>query len=142
MTAQTVDNSSRPAGMGKSIGAVVAGFVVNFVAVPIDQVLHSTGIYPPTWTERMDDNLFFLAISYRIVLGILGGYATARFAPRNPMKYALILGWIGFFLSLAAAIGTRNMNLGPAWYTYGLAILSIPLSWLGARLYLRRSVVR
>jgi hypothetical protein len=72
--------------------------------------------YPP-WGQPMNetsDNL--LALAYRCVYGALGSYLAARFAPRNPMRHAIILGVIGFVLSLLGAIATLPLKLGPTWY--------------------------
>ena len=60
-----------------------------------DQVLHVLKVYPP-WGEPMwDPGLNFLALSYRIVYTVLGGYLAARFAPRSPMRHAFVLAVIG-----------------------------------------------
>src|SRR3989475_3160395 len=62
----------------RSVGAVVAGFVVVFVlSVGTDQVLHVLKVYPP-WGEPMAGALYVMATAYRIVYTILGGYITAR----------------------------------------------------------------
>jgi hypothetical protein len=66
---------------------------------------------------------------------VLGSYITARLAPHAPMKHALILGGIGFVLSLAGAIGASGMNLGPMWYPIALVITTLPCTWLGGYLY-------
>jgi hypothetical protein len=87
----------------------------------------------------MADDLFIVAIAYRLVYGVVAGYVTARLAPRNPMQHALILGVVGTVLGLVGAIGSAGKDLGPAWYTYGLAASSIPTVWLGAMLHQRRS---
>ena len=84
-----------------------------------------------------EPGLNLLALSYRLVYGVVGGYLTAKLAPRNPMKHALILGAVGTAVGLAGAMATIPMNLGPAWYPILLGLSGIPMSWLGARLYLR-----
>jgi hypothetical protein len=76
-----------------------------------------------------------LALSYRIVYGILGGYIAARFAPRNPMRHALILGTLGFIVSTAGVFATLPLHLGPAWYPIALAVTALPCAWLGGWLY-------
>ncbi len=65
---------------------------------------------------------------------VLGSYIAARLAPRNPMRHALILGAIGFVLSLAGAIATIPMDLGPAWYPIALVVTALPCTWLGGAL--------
>src|SRR5881296_266012 len=75
----------------RSVGAVVAGFVVVFVlSVGTDQVLHVLKVYPP-WGEPMAGALYGMATAYRIVYTILGGYITARLAPDAPVRHALCL---------------------------------------------------
>jgi len=114
------------------------GFVAVFVlSLGTDQLLHVLEVYPP-WGEPMHEpRLNLLALSYRIVYTILGGYITARLAPRNPVRHALILGIVGFVISLLGVIATIPMNLGPAWYPIALAVTAIPCTWLGGILYQR-----
>ena len=69
--------------------------------------------------------------------GLLGGYLTARFAPRNPMRHVLVLGVIGLVLATAGAIVAIPMNLGPAWYPIVLALTALPCVWLGGVLHRR-----
>jgi hypothetical protein len=70
---------------------------------------------------------------------LAGCYLTAKLAPGNPMKHALILGGIGTVLSAAGAIATANMNLGPAWYAWSLVVIALPVAWLGGKLYLTKN---
>lgn len=127
-----------PRQLGRSIGAVLAGLVFIFVlSLGIDQLFHVLGVYPP-WGEAMNDtgdNL--LALSYRLVINILGCYLTARLAPRHPMRHALILGAIGFVLSIIGAIGAISMKMGPAWYPILLALSALPCAWIGGMLHAR-----
>ena len=82
MTTQTVA-SVPPRRIGRSIAAVVVGLVVVFVlSLGTDQLLHVLQVYPP-WGQPMHDHgLNALALSYRLVYGIVGGYVTAWRAPR------------------------------------------------------------
>jgi hypothetical protein len=133
-----------PAGnLWKSVGAVLLGFVAIFVlSLGTDEVFHLLAVYPP-WDQPMPDPLQnLLALSYRIVYDTCGCYLAARFAPRHPMRHALILGGIGFVLSTFGAIVTIPMNFGPAWYPILLALSSVPCAWLGGFLYLRRQPAR
>jgi surface polysaccharide O-acyltransferase-like enzyme len=122
----------------RSIVAIVAGFLVIVVlSVGTDVVMHATGIYPP-WFQYMPDSLFLLATAYRVVYSVLGCYITARLAPDNPMRHALILGAIGVVLSIVGAIGTWNQGpeFGPKWYPLTLIVMSLPLAWLGGKIRL------
>jgi len=136
MATLSAESSAPPRRLLRSTGAIFSGFISVFVlSLGTDQALHVLGVYPP-WTEPMyDSGLNALALSYRVVYTVLGSYITARLAPHAPMKHALILGGIGFVLSLAGAIGASGMNLGPMWYPIALVITTLPCAWLGGYLY-------
>lgn len=116
----------------RSIGAVVAGLLaILILSTAADAVLHAAGVYPP-FPERMADGLFALATAYRVVFGIAGCWLTARLAPRNPMRHAMVLGGIGTVLSVAGAAAMGAY--GPAWYSLAVIAMSFPCAWAGARL--------
>ena len=132
---ETKTNPSLPR-LWRSAGAILIGLLaVVLLSLATDQLLHVINVYPP-WGQPMNetsDNL--LALAYRCVYGALGSYLAARFAPRNPMRHAIILGVIGFVLSLLGAIATIPMKLGPAWYPISLVVTALPCAWLGGRLH-------
>ena len=120
----------------RSVGAVLAGLLfIIIITTATDALLHATGIFPP-WGQPMSDSLFVLAFGYRIVYGIAGGYITGRLAPDKPVTHALVLGIIGFVLSLAGAAATwnRGPEFGPKWYPLALIVIAIPTAWLGGKL--------
>jgi hypothetical protein len=119
----------------KSVWAVVAGALAAIILTTlVDILLHSAGVYPRI-DQPISDSLAALATAYRIVIGIGGAYLTARLAPSNPMKHALILGAIGGIIALIGVFATWNKNLGPHWYPIALVVLAIPQCWLGAKLF-------
>jgi len=123
----------------RSVGAVLAGlFFVIIITTATDAIMHATGIFPP-WGQPMSDSLFVLALAYRIVYGIVGGYITARLAPGKPVQHAVLLGVVGFVLSLAGAAATwnRGPEFGPKWYPVALIAIAIPTAWLGGKLVSR-----
>lgn len=136
ITAPIAEPSPHPRRLWRSAAAVFLGFlVVAILSLGTDQVLHVLQVYPP-WDQPMNetgDNL--LALTYRIVYGILGGYITARFAPHAPMRHALIGGAIGFVLSSLGVLAAINLKLGPIWYPILLALTALPCSWLGGVLH-------
>jgi hypothetical protein len=136
MTTQAIPAGANQGNILKSIGAVLAGFVVvAAVSLATDEVFHLLKVYPP-WGEPMPSpGANALALAYRMVYSVLGGYVTARIAPRNPVKHAVILGSIGLVISILGVIVTLLMHLGPAWYPIGLAVTALPCSWLGGILY-------
>jgi hypothetical protein len=118
-----------------SIWAVVAGvLVIIAVTTLVDIVLHATGAYPPM-DQPISDALAVLATCYRIVIGVGGAWLTARLAPKEPMKHAMILGYVGVALGLVGVVATWNRGLGPRWYPISLAILAIPQCWAGGKIY-------
>ena len=123
-------------GILRSVGAVLAGLLfIIIITTATDALLHATGIFPP-WGQPMSDSLFVLALAYRIVYGIAGGYLTARLAPDKPVKHAVVLGIIGFVLSLGGTVATwnRGPEFGPKWYPVSLMLIAIPTAWLGGKL--------
>jgi hypothetical protein len=129
-------------GRGRSTWAVLAGFLVTAVlSLGVDVVMHATNVFP-AWGEPMSDGLFAWATMYRLAFTIVGGYVTARMAPRQPMRHVLILGAIG---SVAAGIGlvaTWNAGLGPRWYPVLLLVTAMPCVWAGGRLWTSHMPVR
>lgn len=136
MTMQVTENATISHPRLRSIAAVVAGFAtVVALSMGTDAVLHSTGIYPPldqpqgTWT-------LVVALIYRTVFTIGGGYVTAALAPRNGLKHAVVLGAIG---TVAGALGAISMwSYGDHWYPIALTLLALPSTWLGGFIRTRR----
>ena len=119
----------------RSVGAVLAGFLaIAVLSTAADAVLHATGVYPP-FPRRMADELFALATAYRFGFGVAGSWLTARLAPSNPLRHALVLGGIGTVLSGAGA--AAMWRYGSAWYSLAVIAMSFPCAWLGARLAAR-----
>ena len=126
--------------LGRSTLAVTAAIIANVVlSLGTDQFFHVLGVYPPWGQPMYDASLNLLALSYRIVFGIVSGYLVARLAPHTPMRHATILGIIAVVLStLGALAAITQADLGPAWYPIALAAVSYPCVWLGAVLERRR----
>jgi hypothetical protein len=122
--------------IGRSTAAILLGLVAGAVlSLGTDQVLHVLKGYPP-WNEPMyGTGLNLLALSYRIAYDTFGGYLAARFAPRNPMRHALILGAIGLVPSVAGVVAATKIELGPIWYPIALAVSVMPTAWLGGQLH-------
>ncbi len=115
----------------RRILSVIAGLAVVFVLSTVtDEALHRTGVMPRG--ALFDTRLLVLALFYRSIFSVLGCYVAARLAPDRPMRHALVLGGIGVVLSAAGTIAARD--LGPAWYGLALAVLAMPLAWIGGRL--------
>ena len=120
---------------GKSIWAIAAGVIfIVVVSTLADAVLHAVGVYPP-WDQPIDDKLSLLATSCRFAISVAGAWLTARLSPADPMKHAMILGYVGTLMGLVGVVATRNMGMGPRWYPIALAVLAIPQCWAGGKIY-------
>jgi hypothetical protein len=121
----------------RSTIAVFVGFIsVAVLSLGTDQVLHVLQVYPPWGQPMWDPRLNLLALSYRIVYTILGGYIAAWLAPHSPMRHVLVVAILGFIAGSAGAIvAIRVADLGPNWYPIALALTGFPCVWLGGKLY-------
>jgi hypothetical protein len=74
-------------------------------------------------------------MTYRSVYGIGGAYLAARFAPDRPMLHAVVLGGLGFALSIVGAAATWNAGpaFDPKWYSIALIITALPTAWAGGK---------
>lgn len=124
----------------KSIGAVLAGLIFIVIThTGTDAILEGAGVLPKG-NLFVGTGLILIVLGYRAVLSFIGCYLTAKLAPQNPMKHALMLGLIGLVLSSIGAIVAAD--LGPAWYAWTLAVMALPIAWLGAKLYERRKAIK
>lgn len=131
---------TRPVGGARrvlsSVLAVIAGFLtIAVLSTATDMVLHITGIYPPNGEPMFQPELNALALAYRVVFTILGGYVTARLAPSSPGVHVLILASIGLVLSVLGVFASMSANLGPIWLPIALVITAVPCVWFGGWLY-------
>jgi hypothetical protein len=132
MTAQVTDPVLWPRRVMRSVTAVLAGFIVVVVlSIGVDAALHAAHVYPPPGEPMNDSGLNLLALAYRSVFTVLGGYVAAWLAPNTPVRHAFILGVIGLAAGTAGVIVTWDLGLGPRWYPIALAVTGLPLTWLG-----------
>jgi hypothetical protein len=124
----------------RSTIAVFLGFIsVAVLSLMTDEVLHVLRVYPP-WGEPMyGTGLNLLALSYRIVYTIVGGYITAGLAPHSPMRHVVIVGILGLVTGTAGAVAAITMaDFGPNWYPIALAVAGFPCVWLGGVIHAAR----
>ena len=76
-----------------------------------------------------------LALVYRCIYAVIGGYIAAMFAPNHPVGHAIILGIIGLVASIFGAVVA--WDLSPHWYPIALIITALPCTWLGGKLKTR-----
>lgn len=124
----------------KSVGALLAGFFfVVMLSIATDILLTQTQIMLLP-LNRNTTILIWLVILYRTIYSIAGSYITASLAPAQPMRHAMIGGFIGLALSIIGAVVMREE--GPMYYAISLIVLALPSAWLGGKLRLRSSAKR
>jgi hypothetical protein len=132
--------------IGRSIVAVLAGMIVGIVlSLGTDLVLHMAHVFPPLGASMTGyDGPLLLATIYRTLYGVLSSYIAARLAPHRPMLHAMVLGTIGFAVSILGAVVTWNKGpaFGPHWYPVALIVLALPTAWLGGKLRLAQGGTR
>lgn len=116
----------------KSTGAVFAGMLTIVVlSTATDAVLEKLGIFPPLEKGLFIPWMLALALVYRSVYAVAGGFITAMLAPNRPMQHAIILGGIGVVISIIGVFVAWDMS--PHWYSIALVLTALPCTWLGGR---------
>jgi len=122
--------------LGRSILAVVAGALTGIIlSLCTDALLRASGLIVQGLPAS--NKMLLLATVYRTIYGILGAYVAAWLAPYRPMLHAIVLGSIGFSVSILGAALTWNKGPQYAqhWYPVILIVLAIPTAWLGGKLF-------
>jgi hypothetical protein len=116
----------------KNTGAVFAGLVaVAGLSHVTDAALHASGVFTE-YGATLGDALFLLALAYRSLFGVFGGYLAARIGGG---RQATLLGVIGTVLGLLGlAASCKHPELGPIWYPIALVVVALPSARLGAEL--------
>lgn len=117
----------------KSIGVIIVGFIlVAALSIALDYVFETLGIFPGiTHPELYTPWMLIIALTYRSLATILGGYITASIAPANPMRHIYVFAVLGFIGGVAGAI--NGWNYGNHWYPILLAITGPFFVWLGGK---------
>jgi hypothetical protein len=123
----------------RSVGAVLAGVLVNIVVVgTIDAAMRAAGIYPPMF-QPMAGHQWALALASRVIFAVVGGLLTARLAPSVPMRHVMVLGAIETLLSVPFVLVNWNKpEFGPHWFAMSVAITCLPCAVLGGLMYAKR----
>ncbi len=118
----------------KSIGAVFAGFIAVFLlSVGTDMLLETTGVFPPqSQPELFGGWMLVVALLYRSIYAVVGGYVTAILAPHSPMRHVTILGILGLVGGIVGVI--VGWNLSAHWYPIALALTAFPCVWIGGKM--------
>ncbi len=120
--------------MIRSIVSIVAGFIfIGSLSFGADALLRSVMPGMFSATGRVESvPVLALIILYVFVFAVAGCYLTARLAPRNPLKHALVLGVLGLIFNVAGTIAMWDS--APAWYHVVALLLVMPAAWLGGSL--------
>ena len=119
--------------MLRSLGAILAGFVVATILVMACTFIAVATMLPPAGPGQMPEpTLPYLAVNlgYSLLAAFVGGEVAARLAPRAPLGHAMALGVILLVLGIGSAALTSAGTQGsqPGWYLYAVATLG----WIGA----------
>jgi hypothetical protein len=118
----------------RSIGAVIAGLMTNVIlSVTVDFILELTGVFPTPSQGIFVTWMLALALIYRCVFAVAGGYITARLAPSEPMRHVIILACIGIVFGIVGTI--VGWDLSAHWYPIALVATALPCTWTGGRLF-------
>ena len=118
----------------RSILAVLAGFVVTAaLSFGADWALHTAvpQAFDPAGLTR-DSAMLVTVLGYLVLFSVVGGFVTARLAPRQPLRHALILGVIALVLTLVPTV--LFWHATPTWYHFGVLAAILPATWLGGHL--------
>jgi hypothetical protein len=81
--------------------------------------METLGIFPPADQGLYITWMLVAALVYRSIYAVAGGYVTARLAPDQPIRHAIILGIIGMVASVLGAIAGWDLLLllclAPGW---------------------------
>lgn len=122
----------------KSIWAVIAGFlIVVLLSMGTDFVLESLGVFPPQSEPGLyTAGMLAVALIYRCIYTVAGGYVTARLAPDRPIRHAIILGCVGIVAGMIGVV--VSWNISPEhWYPIALVVTALPCTWSGGKLTAR-----
>ncbi len=122
-------------GILRSVLAVLAGVVFVVAASTGTDVALENSVLPQMNSPSAPPGVLALALAYRTVFGVAGGWIAARLAPSRPMTHAIVLGVIGTLAALAGVVVA--WGYGQHWYPIALVVLALPQSWLGGRLAAR-----
>ena len=136
MTSATSTSTAQSRPFSSTIAVAVGFLSVAVLSLATDQLLHVANVYPP-WGEPMwEPSLNLLALSYRTVYAIVGGYITAKLAPHAPMRHVKVVAVLGLIAGTAGAIAAISLaDFGPDWYPIALAATAFHTVWIGGKLH-------
>lgn len=121
--------------MLRSVGAVLAGFLLATIIVLLSTMIAVALMLPPAGPGVMPEPTgSYLAVNLAcgLLAAIAGGWLAARLARHAPLGHAMAVGTVMLVLGLAAAAMESDGTTGrqPGWYLYAVALIG----WVGASL--------
>ncbi len=80
--------------------------------------------------------VLFVALVYRTVFTVLGGFVIVKLAPHNPMKHVFVIAVVSLLLGIGAIFAEWDMFVH--WFLIAQAVLAFPSVWYGGKLALFR----
>ena len=119
--------------MLRSVGAILAGFVVATIVVMASTWVAVTTMLPAAGPGQMPEPTpTYLAVNlgYSLLAAFLGGEVAVRLGRRAPLLHGMGLGVLLLVLGVGMAATTSDGTQGnqPGWYLYAVAVLG----WVGA----------
>lgn len=103
------------------------------LTVVTDAALAATGFLPvDAKPEAYTFWVLFVALVYRTVFTVLGGFVIGKLAPHNPMKHVAVLVVISTLLGIGGIFAEWNMF--EHWFPIAQAVLAFPSVWYGGKL--------
>ena len=137
-TVECLRNSrTRSSRQVRSTVSILAGFAtVVLLSVATDTALEKLDIFPSqneaagyVWW------MYAVALVYRSMYAVAGGYSTAALAPDRPVQHAVILGTVGFVIgALGTVANWGKVSASNIWYPTLLVLVSVPFAWMGGKL--------
>lgn len=120
----------------KNAGAVLAGVLtVIILSIGTDTILESAGIFPP-FGQELTTWMLLLALAYRCLFTIAGGFVTAKLSQQTPIRNVKILAIIGV---IGGALGViAGWDLSAHWYPIAIFLTAYPLTILGGKICLKK----
>lgn len=127
----------------KNIGAVLAGFLLTLILTRgTDILLENTGVFPTVEEQqKYGFNILWMnivAILYRIIFTMFGGYLTAKLSASKPMRNVNILGIIGTIIAIIGNIVVSQIpemaDVLPLWFSIALVLIAYPSVRTGGKL--------
>lgn len=124
--------------MFRSVGAILAGLVVNvLLTVLTDLALSSANVFPPFGIGFFATPLVLLALTYRLLFAGVGGFTAARL--ERPGRERVTTYWlIGIGITIGVLSTVGGWDMFPRWYLIAIVAGSAAMTYVGARVALRR----